>query len=720
MSIGASLALTGSLLIAADIHAQAPGIAVNSILAAGTTGQTLSQLVASAIVKNVTVSWPEKISAREYSNAPAVAVEKLTAGKALSWNRLIEIAAYPGSEELPVEETAPVQAISVAAAPAGFGPTHTAEVQPDLTLPKELTRATVIKVSQNGSAYAVDPERLAFDAIGETASVQIEGNLPDDLALFVRDNAVAEFSKSGLSITAKKAGATELYVVAGGKMNIIPLTVKDSGHPFDLKIPNTLLSLDGIVHGGSASALFPGIEQAQNLDSAGQAPASAAAEGAASDALALNAEPADISADVASVFYNERAKAQYQTVKIKVVDDRTPIDQEAGRAFPAAGVDIKVIGTKFSARTDAAGNAQIPEAPRNARLMVTVSDQHGVYRPSVAEIQASQTTQTVRLMRSFSFDGFADIVQSAQHAALGSLCVRLIDEETGGPIAGYRLVLDSAAEGPYYFNSYGFIDRSFAATGADGRACAFNVDPGPVTISVLEGEALVATITKPVFPGYHMEDAIRFGRESLFRVQLASLAPAAVQLNADVATANSYLPVEYADVMHFGFADPMSFVDFGTLESKVPVPVFGGRLSLAVQTADFEPSIYSIPVNSRETPVLPLAPRGFVEDMAVYAQVTYEPTLGSVLVEYNHHESIAGESIALKLVDHNNNTRGEGWYFSDRPLTKALFFNVPAGVYQLQAETTDGYWLTSQVVYVYDENMTYVRLGGPIRSGGNK
>ena len=102
--------------------------------------------------------------------------------------------------------------------------------------------------------------------------------------------------------------------------------------------------------------------------------------------------------------------------------------------------------------------------------------------------------------------------------------------------------------------------------------------------------------------------------------------------------------------------------------------------------------------------------------MAVYAQVTIEPSLGSVFVEYNHHDSVQGESVKIKLVDHDNNSRGEGWYFSDLPLTKALFFNVPAGIYQVQANTADGYWLTSQVVYVYDENMTYIRLGGAIKS----
>jgi hypothetical protein len=343
--------------------------------------------------------------------------------------------------------------------------------------------------------------------------------------------------------------------------------------------------------------------------------------------------------------------------------------------------------------------AQIREVPKNSRLLVKVTDPHGVYRPSVAEVASGRSTQTIRLMRNFSFDGFSEIVQSSPHAALGSVCLRIVDANTKVPSAGMQVEIDVRGEGPYYFNQYGFIDRSMTGTGTDGRVCT-----------------LMATVSKPVFAGYHLEDSVSIGIEKMLRLQLASLAPAAVQLNADVETANRYLPVEFAEVTPFGHADSMVYLGPGLVESKLPVASFDGKTRFAVQAADFEPAIYTVPSTSQQTPIIPLVPRGFIEDMAVYAQVTYEPSLGSVFVEYNHHESVQGESVKIKLVDHDNNSRGEGWYFSDMPLTKALFFNVPAGIYQVQANTADGYWLTSQVVYVYDENMTYIRLGGAIKS----
>jgi hypothetical protein len=360
--------------------------------------------------------------------------------------------------------------------------------------------------------------------------------------------------------------------------------------------------------------------------------------------------------------------------------------------------------------------AQIREVPKNSRLLVKVTDPHGVYRPAVAEVASGRSTQTIRLMRNFSFDGFSEIVQSSPHAALGSVCLRIVDANTRVPSAGMQVEIDVRGEGPYYFNQYGFIDRSMTGTGTDGRVCIFNVDPGPVAISLFEGETLIATVSKPVFAGYHLEDSVSIGVDKMLRLQLASLAPAAVQLNADVETANRYLPVDFAEVTPFGHADPMVYLGPGLVESKIPVASFDGKTRFAVQAADFEPGIYSVPSNSQQTPIIPLVPRGFIEDMAVYAQVTFEPSLGSVFVEYNHHESVQAESVKIKLVDHDNNSRGEGWYFSDLPLTKALFFNVPAGIYQVQASTADGYWLTSQVIYVYDENMSYVRLGGAIKS----
>lgn len=705
------LMLAGVLTFASNNYAQTKsGLSLSVILQS--TSMSVNDFVSAAEVKGEALVIHEQKKTVQVSNAPAVAVGDLTKAEAISLSEFVAIAS--GNAKIKhVEAVAAIstQEKSPVAVTSGKTAVVSLPTKPEFTVsPRNdlITTETVEIVQGANGKYKVTPARLSVSSVGSFISVKITGTLPADLAVFVRDNKIAEYSKTGLSIDVKRPGATELYVVAGGKMNIIPLVVKDASSPFDLKVPDSLLSLDGIVHGGSTSALYPGIENARN------APANEQTKSL--EDVRLGLEDADGSESVPSLFYNERATAQYHTVKLKIVDDRTPLDAEADRSFPAAGVNVQVVGTNYVTKTNASGLAEIIEAPLNARLLVKITDQLGVYRPSVAEISTGSEIQTIRLMRNFSFDGFAEIAQSSQHAALGSFCLRLIDDATNQPIAGYRLEADARAEGPFYFNAYGFIDTAMTATGTDGRVCAFNVDPGPTALSLFDGADLIATLTKPIFSGYHLEDRLEIGAEALIKIKLASLAPAAVQLNAQVETANRYLPVEYAEVIPFGFSDPMTFVSPGLLESREPLPVGSVSIRLAAQSADFEPAIYSIPAKSKQIPIIPLVPRGFIEDMAVFAQVTYEPSLGRVFAEYNHHNSVDGESITLKLVDLNNNSRGEGWYFSDRPLTKAIFFNVPAGIYQIQVETADGYWLTSQVVYVYDENMTYVRLGGSIKS----
>ena len=102
-----------------------------------------------------------------------------------------------------------------------------------------------------------------------------------------------------------------------------------------------------------------------------------------------------------------------------------------------------------------------------------------------------------------------------------------------------------------------------------------------------------------------------------------------------------------------------------------------------------------------------------MEDLSVYAQVAYDPALGSVLVEFGHPKE--AETVTVRLVDVDGNDAGDGWYFADQPVTKAVFFNVQAGAYAVLVETQDGFWLGGDTTTVYNETVSYVRLGAQIR-----
>ena len=105
--------------------------------------------------------------------------------------------------------------------------------------------------------------------------------------------------------------------------------------------------------------------------------------------------------------------------------------------------------------------------------------------------------------------------------------------------------------------------------------------------------------------------------------------------------------------------------------------------------------------------------------MSIYAQVGHDSTLGAVLAEYSAPNGASKETIAMRLIDQSGADVGDGWYFSDAPLTKAIFFNVPAGTYNLQVQTRDGYWLGSDTVIVYNETTSFVQLGSSLRYRGS-
>ena len=100
--------------------------------------------------------------------------------------------------------------------------------------------------------------------------------------------------------------------------------------------------------------------------------------------------------------------------------------------------------------------------------------------------------------------------------------------------------------------------------------------------------------------------------------------------------------------------------------------------------------------------------------MANYAQQSQDPDLATVVVE---HAAIAGqgsESVKIRLVDPSGHDVGDGWYFADAPTAKAVFFNVPAGVYSVVVETASGHWLAADTLMADPETSTYVRTGAPL------
>ncbi len=661
----------------------------------------------------------------EPPTVPAGAPKRKTAAKLQSNVNVIRV------DDLIAEGSITVDSLTEAPAmaPAQLKPSHRQEAEPagsSLDSPAGPVNA-VLTISATAGGLVLSPESLTFAKAGDKVTVRLPASEAPGLQLFVRDQKIAELGAGATELTARKAGSTELYAVANGRMYIIQVRVESvTSRGPALTVPKALVSLKGVVKDTGASATYPGLEQATQAD---PAPGPVSAGDVSGDEV--NPAAPSLKASIAETarsllrqasdgrrFYNAKDKIGYTTAQVQLIDDRS--NPSAGLIYPVAGVSVRVLGTEFISKTDAAGHLTIRDMPRQARFMLRIDDPSGQYRPAIAEISTADLVGGVtrlRVMRNFAFDALTTIASSVQQSTHGSYCSMVSDrdgEDHLGPAADIAVQIDVAAEGPFYFNKFGFLDRSMSATGADGRFCYFNVAPGPMAISLFKRGDWVATLPLSVFANRHLEDHLDLSAVTAFATQFASMATAQEQLSSDVSIAAHYQQVDMIDLLPLGSDAPLPQVAPGRVANADGLVSHQGKVRAFARAAEFEPVVYTYPAGDEQT-VTPLIPRGFIDDMSLNAQVVHDPELGSVLAEFAAPEGATQETISMRLVDQDGHDVGDGWYFSDAPLTKAIFFNVPAGTYSLQVQTKGGYWLNSDTVLVYNETTSYMRLGNMLR-----
>ena len=491
-------------------------------------------------------------------------------------------------------------------------------------------------------------------------------------------------------------------------MFIVPLTVEDGGSQWDLKVPDALVSLDGIFKGDASSISSARASFSPDLGG-GSASAISLRDSIVQTEKAL-ADEAQASREITL----DRRQVQYDSLSIQLIDDRS--NPKMGRIYPAANVDVRLVGTELKARTDATGHVTIRDVPRGSRFQIRLDDPAALLRPGLAEVESKDGVARIRMMRSFVFEALQNIIQSAQDMSRGSYCGIVVDATAeDAPVPGVRIALDVPHEGPFYFNRYGFPDRSQAATGADGRFCYVNVLSGPAALTLTEvsSGAELATVTVPIHSGRHVEDEITIGNDRTLQTRLFTMASASEQLSGDQPGTGRFTPVDMVDLIPLGTDTPMEQVASGVVKTGEPLAGSSGRVRALVRAAEFESGLYQYSQAS-ETFLTPLIPRGFVEDLALYAQVTHDSEQGAVLVAFGHPKDVES-AVNLRLLDQYGRDVGDGWYFSDAPLTKAMFFNVPPGIYTVLVETKDRYWLAADSVYVYNETVSYMNLGSQLR-----
>ncbi len=572
----------------------------------------------------------------------------------------------------------------------------------------------VLDVEETAGGIKLSAESLSLGKLDAEATIRVKAKA-GSVALFVRDQDIVQLDQGASKLKARKGGTTELYVVAAGKMYIVPIKVESGDSNWDLKVPDALVSLNGLFT-EKASANYPTFDAPSTELAPRTPPAAAETAPSLQDSVADQAR-ADLAHGDEQHFSAAPGELAYKAVTIQVVDERTSVD--GVRVFPAGNVKVRLVGTEFQGHTDATGQLTIRDMPLDSRFLVAIDDETGAMRSTMAEIntdEASGQVMRVRGIRGFAFDAYSEAAGSVADMSLGSMCGNVYDlvGEGRSLTANVAIELDADAEGPFYFNNFGFLDRGMHATGLDGRFCFFNISPGPIAVTLYEAEAPVATVPLSIFAGRHVEEDLILGQEQHLVARLATLGTANEQLNGDPRLAQRLRTVDMIDLIPLGTTDPMMQLGSGQVATSNALMESHGRVFAFAQAAEFEPTVYAFAAGAEDA-VTPLVPRGFVEDMAVFAQVSYDPALGVVVSDFNHPASAEGDTIAMHLVDSVGQDVGDGWYYSDSPNTKAIFFNVPAGTYTLLVETKDGYWLGAETVIVYNETVSYARLGGEIR-----
>ena len=100
--------------------------------------------------------------------------------------------------------------------------------------------------------------------------------------------------------------------------------------------------------------------------------------------------------------------------------------------------------------------------------------------------------------------------------------------------------------------------------------------------------------------------------------------------------------------------------------------------------------------------------------MSYFAQTIHNNDGGSVVVEHGNLGGHGDQSVKMRLIDAYGNDAGDGWYFADQPVAKAIFFNVPAGIYAVLIETQSGHWISADTVVVYSDSVSMVKTGSQV------
>lgn len=584
---------------------------------------------------------------------------------------------------------------------------------PENALSKDGAKGDKFEIAFKEGQLQLSRKSLSFDSPGGQIAVELVGFDGDershDFSIFIRSNEIVRWDQDASMLVAKSEGTTEIYVVSGGKMLIIPAQVSQGSKP--LQVPQSLVQLDHLktsLSGSSGASTFHSHQQTLGKSLKG------AVSIADSEAQAIKTQMAEDLLAKSYVRSDEDAKVA--NLNLQIIEDRSR--PEEGKIFAASEVSVKVVGTDYLLKSNRHGLVTLVDIPSSGRLLLQVHDPLGRYLPTLSEVYVPEDGRVVhlRVARESSFSHYAAAINVVQDMSLGSLCGRIMAK--GQPLVGVSVRLSLNTSSPLYFNG-GFPDKVAASTGSDGKFCYFNVQTRLGDLDVFDGEDHIGSFSLSFLAGSHIQEDFSLGYAKGVATHLASLPEAYRQLDGNDPLEKHLRIVDSVNLVGAGYNDQLAYLDEGLMGVPQGREFFKDKMLTLVNAAEFEPTLYQVNIDRPRSSVIPLVPRGFVEELyeslsqeAGNIPIAYDSSLGVMLVDFGHPKGFEGEPVDLKVLTAHGKEIDSGWYYGNsRSGTQAVFFNLEPGIYSVQALSESGSWLDVTTAVVDYETVTYSQLG---------
>lgn len=576
-----------------------------------------------------------------------------------------------------------------------------------------------IFVTVNKGSADVSPKSISGE-IGDIFKVKIDIQEKQEYAkLFVRDRKILSWDRQKLELTALTSGTSEVFFSVGDQLIILPVDIHVNMQAKDL-----LSDLVVPEHN-------PGFTSLSALS-----PSKVALHGKLADNSSTNS--ADIvpftpfepenggwkikTRELVSPYQVDELSVVYDKVRLQLIDEQSVIEKKELK--PAAGVELKILGTQYTELSDAKGMGSFINVPRGSRFFVQTSDASQYYAPSIVEVHSTgaKTSEPIRiqLMQNSLLHHLRSIHEIEANPFHASLCGVALGQDQK-PLAGVRAFANYDADygiEAIYFSELGFPAEA-KQTGPDGRFCFLALEEGPIGIEFSVGTENIANIPVSVFSGKHLEQTFPIFEQLELKTHIASM-PAAKDINLVAPNASDNRKrVDMANLITVSDETTFQQIDYGYLAAVDPVAVHNGRSCYVNESPEFEYAYYCYEqAESEGEHVTSLIPNGFIDNIFQKYNLSYlEPNSGYVLVE---HGSMQGqehdtELIVVELIDSFGNAVQDQVHITGKPTTRAAFFNLKPGAYTVMVKTNQGYWLDMDTVRVYSDTTSYLRTGSPVR-----